>query len=177
MRCARAAHWICVFACLLPGGPGAAETVESPAHAAERIARRSLEDARALVREGRLEHAEMALRHGLEVDPRHPRLHRTLAEVLEAEGRGEEAARERARADALDPPAPLPQGPAGLPTQGLVVLLVPPEPDPAHPASLVNRWPDGGELAALEARLAERLPGARVLRADVESVRAGQAWL
>jgi len=175
MRCARASI---ALVCLLLASPAAGAPAESPAHAAERVARRSLEDARALVREGRLDHAEMTLRRGLEADPGHARLHRTLAEVLAALGRGEEAARERARADALDPPpGPLPQGSAGLPTAGLVVVLVPPEPDPAHPGSLVNRWPEGPELTALEARLRVRLPGARVVRGDVESVAAGQAWL
>src|SRR5262245_58985081 len=136
MRRARASL---ALVCLLAGLPAAGAPAEVPAHVAERIARRSLEDARALVREGRLEHAEFVLRRGIEAAPGHARRHRTLAEVLAAEGRGEEATRERARADSLEPPpGPLPQGPAGLPTAGLVVVLVPPEPDPAHPTSPLN---------------------------------------
>src|SRR3990172_3998236 len=91
-----------------PAPRGAADPAPAAApeaHQAERIARRSLEDARALVREGRLEHAEMALRRGLDADPEHPRLHRALAEVLAALGRHAEAAREAGLADGLDPPA------------------------------------------------------------------------
>ena len=177
MRAMRRAA-LALLGCLLVAAPAAAAPPAPPPHASERSLRRSLEDARALVREGRLEHAELALRRGLEVDPRHARLHRTLADVLDALGRTQEAAQERERADALEPPAaPLPEGPTGLPTEGLLVVVVPPEPDASHLESLLNRWPDGPELAALEQRLGVRLPGARVLRADVESVLAAQAWL
>ncbi len=156
--------------------PSAAAAPE--ARAAERIARRSLEDARALVREGRLEHAEMALRRGLDAHPDHARLHRTLAEVLAAQGRHDEATRERGLADALEPPpGPLPEGPLDLPAAGLLVLVLPPEPDVAHPERLAGAWPEQREIRALEARLAVRLRGARVVQADFETLEEARAWL
>ncbi len=170
-------------ACALAGAPApraAAEPARAAGpevHQAERIARRSLEVARALVREGRLEHAEAALRRGLDADPEHPRLHRTLAEVLAALGRHAEAAREGSRAEALDPPAaPLPDGPLDLPAAGLLVVLLPPEPDAKHPERLAG-WPEQREIRALEARLAVRLRGARVAHADFETVAEARAWL
>src|SRR5262245_61573875 len=164
-----------------PSRAGAADppaAAPSDARAAERVARRSLEDARALVREGRLEHAEMALRRGLDADPDHARLHRTLSEVLAAQGRHDEAARERALADALDPPpGPLPDAPLAVPTAGLLVALLPPEPDAAHPERVAGGWPEERELRALEARLAVRLRGARVAHADFETIAQTRAWL
>jgi hypothetical protein len=166
-------------AALAGAADGAPAPEPAPAErSAERSARRSLEEARALVREGRLEHAEAALRRGLDARPDHPRLHRTLAEVLEALGRHDEAARERELADALaPPPSPLPEGALELPAAGLLVVVLPLEPDAAHPERLAGGWPAERELRALEARLAVRLRGARVVRADFESVAAAREWL
>jgi tetratricopeptide (TPR) repeat protein len=173
----RAAAMVCFCASL--AGAAAAEAPVPPAErAAERTARRSLEEARALLREGRVEHAEAALRRGLDADPDHPRLHRLLAEVLGALGRRDEAAREREIADALDPPAgPLPESPLGAPAAGLLVVLLPAEPDFPHPEQIEAGWPAQRETRALEARLRVRLRGARVLQADFESVAAARAWL
>ncbi len=163
----------CALAAPAAGSPPAAE-----ARAAERIARRSLEDARALVREGRLEHAEMALRRGLDADPDHARLHRTLAEVLAAQGRTDAAARERSLAEALDPPAaPLSDEPLDVPTGGLLVVLLPPEPGAGHPERIAGEWAERRELRALETRARTRLRGARVVRADFEAVGEARAWL
>jgi tetratricopeptide (TPR) repeat protein len=165
---------------------GAAPAEETPAsagpaaeaHRAERIARRSLEDARALVREGRLEHAEAALRRGLDAEPDHPRLHRALADLLEELGRHDEAARERGLADAIDPPAaPLPEDPLDLPAAGLLVVVLPTEAEAGHPERLAGGWPEQRESRALEARLAVRLRGARVVHADFASVAEARAWL
>jgi hypothetical protein len=156
--------------------PSPAATPE--ARAAERRVRRSLEDARALVREGRLEHAEAALRRGIDAAPDHARLHRMLAEVLAAQGRLADAAQERAAAEALEPAlAPLPEGPLDLPAAGLLVVLLPVDPEAEPPETFVGPGGEAGAMRTLEARLAQRLRGARVLRADFESVAAARAWL
>jgi tetratricopeptide (TPR) repeat protein len=167
---------------LPPAAARAAETAApesaAEARAAERRVRRSLEDARALVREGRLEHAEAALRRGLETEPGHARLHRTLAEVLEAQGRFPEAAQERAAAEALAPAiAPLPEAPLDVAAAGLLVVLLPVDADAGPPEALAGRGGEPGALRTLEARLGVRLRGARVLHADFESVAAARAWL
>ncbi len=166
-----------LLACAL-AAPAGAGTPPERSRSVERIVRRSLEDARALVREGRLEHAEMALRRGLDANPDHARLHRTLAEVLAAQGRSDAAARERGLADALDPPAgPLPQAPLDVPTGGLLVVLLPPEARAAHPERVSGDWPEQRELRALEARARLRLRGARFARMDFGSVAEARAWL
>jgi tetratricopeptide (TPR) repeat protein len=166
-----------LLGCLLAAAADA-EPPRDDARAVERRVRRSLEDARALVREGRLEHAEIALRRGLDADPDHARLHRTLAEVLAAQGRSDAAARERSLADALDPPAAAPPDvPLELPTGGLVVVMLPPEAQAGHPERVSGGWPERRELRALEARVRVRLRGARIVRADLESVAEARAWL
>jgi tetratricopeptide (TPR) repeat protein len=155
-----------------------AETPRDDARAVERRVRRSLEDARALVREGRLEHAEMALRRGLDANPDHARLHRTLAEVLAAQGRSDAAARERGLADALDPPAAAPpEEPLDVQTAGLLVVVLPPEAQAGHPERVSGDWPERREVRALEARVRVRLRGARIAHTDLESVAAARAWL
>ncbi len=168
---------LALLGCAL-AAPVHAETPIAEARAAERIVRRSLEDARALIREGRLEHAEMALRRGLEANPEHARLHRTLAEVLATQGRSDAAARERRLADALDPPArPLSEEPLDVPTGGLLVVMLPPEALAGHPERVSGDWPEGREVRALEARVRVRLLGARIVHADFESVAEARAWL
>jgi len=164
--------------CCALAAPADAKTPPAEAHAALRIARRSLEDARALVREGRLEHAEMALRRGLDANPDHARLHRTLAEVLAAQGRSDAAARERSLADALDPPgAPLSEEPLEVPAGGLLVVVLPPEALAGHPERVAGGWPERREVRALEARVRVRLRGARVVHADFGTVAEARAWL
>jgi len=166
-----------LLACAL-AVPADAGAPPEESRAVERIVRRSLEDARALVREGRLEHAEMALRRGLDANPDHARLHRTLAEVLAAQGRSDAAARERGLADALGPPAgPLPAAPLDVPTGGLLVVLLPPEDPAGHPERISGDWPEQRELRALEARVQLRMRGARIARMDLGSVAEARAWL
>jgi tetratricopeptide (TPR) repeat protein len=163
--------------CCALAAPVGAQTPPSEQRAAERTARKSLEDARALIREGRLEHAEMALRRGLDAHPDHARLHRTLAEVLAAQGRGDAAARERSLADALDPPAAPPSDePLDVPAGGLLVVILPEEPA-GHPERIAGPWPEQREERALEARVRVRLRGARIVQADFESVAEARAWL
>jgi hypothetical protein len=56
----------------------------------------------------------------------------------------------------------------------VLVVLVPPAAGAELPAP---GWPDGPVAAALEARLALRLPEARVVRADIDTAAAARAWL
>jgi tetratricopeptide (TPR) repeat protein len=159
-------HWV-----------GAPEVREPSPAARERMARSQLESGRSLLREGRPELAEAALRRGLEFEPRHAGLQRELARALDAQGQAEAAAEARALADALDPPPPpLPDQPAELPSQGLLVVLVPPLREGGTERS-PRGWPGGEAAGALAERLRVRLPRARVVNADFESVAAARTWL
>lgn len=160
-----------------PRWVGVPEAREPSAHDRERMARHSLETTRALLEEGSAELAEAAARRGLAVRPEDAALQRELARALAAQGREEEAARARARADTLDPPPPPPpDDPLDVPSRGVLVVLVPPAPD-ATPDRRPRGWPDGAVAAALEERLQVRLPEATVLHAVFESVAAARAWL
>ncbi len=142
-----------------------------------RFARSHLEKGRALRREGRLEMAEHALRRGLSASPDDPPLRRELARVLEELGRGDEAARERAAADAIEPPPPPPPDvPLDLPSSDVLVVLLPPARD-ASSERLPRGWPDGPVAEMLEQRLRARLPEARVVHAEFETVAAARDWL
>jgi tetratricopeptide (TPR) repeat protein len=143
----------------------------------ERFVRSSLQNGRALRREGRLEMAEHALRRGLSASPDHPPLRRELARVLEELGRREEAARERAAADAIEPPPPPPpDGSLGLPSRDVLVVLLPPARD-ADSERLPRTWPDGPVAEVLEQRLHTRLPEATVVHAEFDTVAAARDWL
>ena len=142
----------------------------------ERVARRQLEAGRALREEGRLELAEAALRRGLAFAPEHAGLYRELARTLGAAGDAEAAADARARADALaPPPPPLPDSALPLPSQGLLVVLIPPS--GGSPERRPRGWPEGEVARTLEERVARRLPQAEVLHADFDSVKAARRWL
>ena len=143
----------------------------------ELFVQRRLMDARAFREQGRLEAAQRALERALAFAPDDPAVHRLLGRVLEEQGRRAEALEHLARADALDPPPPPPpDAPLGVESEGLVVLLV----EPADPdgADARARLPDpGAERALLTARLKTRLPWARVVQADPESVDAARRLL
>ncbi|MBW2421740.1 MAG: hypothetical protein JRH19_24595, partial [Deltaproteobacteria bacterium] len=135
--------------------------------------RRSLRDARIYRDQGRLEAALRATERGLDTAPDEPRLLRLHADLLEALGREEEAARHRARADALDPPLPpLADNPLAAAAAGeLLVLLLPPpaEDDPRSPSRLERipqDWPDDPTAETLRKRLALRLPDAQIVLLD-----------
>ena len=142
-----------------------------------RFMRSNLEKGRALRREGRLEMAESVLRRGLSVRPDNPALRRELARVLEELGRGDDAAREREAADAIEPPPPPPPDvPLGLPSRDVLVVLLPPAHD-ANSERLPRGWPDGPVAEMLEQRLRTRLPEATVVHAEFETVAAARDWL
>jgi tetratricopeptide (TPR) repeat protein len=160
-----------------PRWVGTPEAREPSPRDRDRVARKSLQDARALRRDGKAEMAEAVARRGLAARPKDAALRRELARALEALGRGAEAAREQAAADALDPPPPpLPDQPIALNSGDVLVVLLPPAPD-ASPDRRPHGWPDGVVAAALEERLHVRLPQAVILHADFESVAEARDWL
>jgi Flp pilus assembly protein TadD len=143
----------------------------------ERFARHSLENGRALRREGRLEVAEQVLRRALAQLPEDPALHRELARLLEEMDRTEDAARQRAAADALDPPpVPLPRSALGVASRGIAVALLAP-PAAAEPSRRPRGWPRGAVAETLEERLRVRLPEAAVSHAAPETVDEAREWL
>src|SRR5262245_41998821 len=160
----------CVLGCAAPPKPP-----PGPSEGARAIAvRHSLATARYQRSQGDLAQAEQALLRGLALAPDDPALHRALAGVLIELGRSAEAEPHQRRADALDPPPPPPpDAPLALPSQGVLVALVPPEPGDRVPRS----WPDDVVATTLERRLALRLPDAKVVHADPESVAAARSWL
>jgi tetratricopeptide (TPR) repeat protein len=162
------------LACQTPAeGPGAASAPGEPpvpdARAEALLARRALENGRALRMEERLEAAERALKRGLALRPDDVHLLRELAHVLAELDRSDEADALRARADALDPPpAPPPDVPLPVADGRSIVVLVPGTRGlrPEEP----GRWPGDAVQRALERRIATRLPHASLLRADPGSV-------
>ncbi len=159
---------------------GAGETAETVSHDAEtaRMLRRRLEDARAFRAQGRGEAAEGALRRGLAIDPDAAALHRMLARLLAEDGRLEEAAGHRARADALAPPLPPPPDtPLRADASDVLVILVSPGPSDEHPERTAANWPEGQVARVLEDRLRVRLPGASVVHASLDRVALAHRWL
>jgi Flp pilus assembly protein TadD len=137
-------------------------------------ARHSLESARQHRSHGDLAMAESVLRRGLAMAPDDAPLNRALAEVMIELGRSAEAEPLRRRADALDPPPPPPPDtPLPRSARGLLVVLMPPLAGDRVPPT----WPDGVVAATLQRRLALRLPEAKVVHADPESVAAARSWL
>ena len=109
-----------------------------------RHARRLLLDARAFLRQDRLDAAERALRRGLAVSPDDARLHDLLARVLAGQERAAESAHHRRRADELaPPPPPLPATALEVSSRSMVVALVPPASSTERPGRVANDWPDG----------------------------------
>jgi tetratricopeptide (TPR) repeat protein len=153
--------------------PRAQMTVEE----ADRVVRSSLENGRALRRDGRLELAEYALRRGLRARPDDAALHRELALVLEAAGRADDARAERDAADALEPPPPpLPELTLGPSFRDVAVALVAPPPG-AKTSRGRRSWPRGEVAETLHARLRLRLPQAQVEPTAFETVAEARAWL
>jgi tetratricopeptide (TPR) repeat protein len=140
-----------------------------------RYARRRLEDSRALLAEGRLEHAESNLRRGIAMVPEDPDLHRELARLLEDTNRSDEAQSHRRRADAVDPFVRLPDQPIAGSSHGLVVVLV--ATDPSVPFS--RRQAPSSHLAAdsLRDRLRVRMPDAMFVESDPETVADARRFL
>jgi len=144
----------------------------------ERFARTILESARALRRERRLEAAESVLNRGLALKPDHAGLHRERARLMAASGRTDQAAEALGTADVLDPPTPPPPDtPLTLPSHGVLLVLLPPRPDPSSPERTPSPWPDDVVARTLERRLHKRLPRARVVYASPQSVAAARRWL
>lgn len=144
----------------------------------ELFARQRLQDARALVKQERLEAAERALLRGLDVSPDDARLHDLLARVLAAQGRNERADSHRRRADELAPPLPpVPDTPLIESAAGLLVALVPPSVQDEPPERVAGDWPNGIAAETLERRLELRLPGATVVHANPQTVADARALL
>ncbi|MDJ0852544.1 MAG: hypothetical protein QNK04_29585 [Myxococcota bacterium] len=158
-----------------PRWVGVPEVREPSASDRARVARQKLETGRSLLRSGKPELAVAALRRGLEFEPEHAALYRALTRAFEALEQPEDAARARARADAIEPPPPPPPAePVSMSSRGLVVVLLP----PVEGRDRVPRaWPEGDAARTLEARLGIRLPAAKVVHADFESVAAARTWL
>ena len=137
----------------------------------QRFARHQIQYALSFRAQGRLESAEHALDAALAVAPDHPRARRLMAVVMEDLGRLAEAERHRARADAVDPPPPLPPDEVlDLPSRGVLVVIPPPEVLRGREPRVEGGWPGGEAVAALLRRLRTRLPEAEVLAADPDSM-------
>ncbi len=137
-------------------------------------ARHSLSTARYQRSHGNLAQAEQALRRGLATAPDDAALHRSLASVLIELGRSAESEPHQRRADAIDPPPPPPPDvPLPRASAAVLVVLVPPLLGERVPLN----WPNDVVAATLERRLALRLPDAKVMHADPESVAAARGWL
>lgn len=152
---------------LTPARPGPAPDAAD----LERHARNQIQMALSFRSQGRLESAEYALDGALAAVPDHARAHRLMAVVLEELGRLDAARRHRARADALDPPPPLPPDePLDAPSTGVLVVLPPPAPDSVGEGRVAGGWPGGEAMTVLVRRLSTRLPDAEVLPADPASM-------
>jgi Flp pilus assembly protein TadD len=141
-------------------------------------ARRLLRDARAFLRQDRVDAAERALRRALAVSPDDARLHDLLARVLAKQGRAEEAARHRRRANELvPPPPPLPATALEVSSRRIVVALLPPANSTERPDRVPSDWPDGIAAKTLEHRLRLRLPLATIAHASPQTVAEARSWL
>lgn len=144
----------------------------------QRFARHQIGYALSFRSQGRFESAEHALDAALAIDPDNPRARRLMAVVMEDLGRLAEAERQRARADAVDPPPPLPPDePLDVPSRGVLIVIPPPEVLRGREPRVAGNWPDGEAVAALRRRLRTRLPDAEILTADPETVRDVQKLL
>jgi tetratricopeptide (TPR) repeat protein len=168
-----AAHFAAVPA--FAGTPAEPEVSESQrAH----YTRRQLSDARAFLRQDRVDAAERALRRGLVVSPDNAQLHDLLARVLAKQERAEESARYRRRADELaPPPPPLPATALEMSSRSTVVALLPPASSTERRDRVPSNWPDGIAAKTLERRLRLRLPLATIAYASPQSVAEARSWL
>ena len=159
---------------LLAGSAGAQRPPRFGPPTAEqraRFARQRLHDARAFVKQERLEAAEQALLRGLQAMPEDARLHDLLARVLAVQGRNEQADVHRERAEALDPPPPpVPDTPLIESAAGLFVALLPPNVPDEPPERVAEGWPRGIAAQTLERRLRLRLPGATIVHANPQTI-------
>ncbi|HBZ72542.1 MAG TPA: hypothetical protein DEP35_23525, partial [Deltaproteobacteria bacterium] len=143
-----------------------------------RFVRLRVEEARAFRLQGRLDAAERTLRGALAVAPDDPEALRLLARVLGESGREDQARALRARADRVDPPPPPPPDePLEVPSEGLLVVLLPPEPEDSITLGLADEWPDRHAPDVLVARLRKRLPHAAVTELSPATVAEARAWL
>jgi hypothetical protein len=141
-------------------------------------ARRLLRDARAFLRQDRVDAAERALRRGLAVSPDDARLHDLLARVLARQERAGEAARHRRRADELaPPPPPLPATALEVSSRSIVVALLPPANSTERPDRVPSDWPEGIAAKTLEHRLRLRLPLATIAHTSPQTVAEARSWL
>jgi len=150
--------------------PPPRDTGPSPAER-ERYARHQIGTALAFRAQERLEAAEYALSAALASAPDHPRALRLMAIVMEEMGRLSAAERYRARADAVDPPPPLPPDtPLAVPSQGVLVVIPPPEALEGRAGRVAGGWPGGEAVSALMQRVRTRLPEAEVLTVDPDDM-------
>jgi len=175
MRPSRSGYLLTLFGVVLFAAAAAAQLAprfEPPTdEQRERFARQRLQDARAFVKQERLEAAERSLLRGLGASPQDARLHGLLARVLAAQGRVEQADFHRQRADELSPPPPpVPDTPLVDSAAGLLVALVPPGVTDEPPERVAEDWPSGIVARTLEQRLALRLPGADVVHANPQTI-------
>ncbi|MBW2666800.1 MAG: hypothetical protein JRE13_10965, partial [Deltaproteobacteria bacterium] len=143
-----------------------------------RFAQQRLHDARAFVKQERLEAAERALLRGLGAAPEDAQLHGLLARVLAEQGRDQQAGIHRGRAEKLaPPPPPVPSAPLIESAAGLLVVLVPPNVPNEPPERVAEGWPSGIAAQTLERRLRLRLPGAAIVHADPQTVAEARTLL
>jgi len=152
---------------------------EVPASAdSERFVRLRVEEARAYRLQNRLDAASQALERALAVAPNDPQALRLLARVRSESGHEEQARALRERADRVDPPPPPPrEEPLGFASEGLLVVLLPPEPEDPATTGLADEWPDRRAPDVLVARLRRRLPHAAVTELSPATVAEARAWL
>jgi Flp pilus assembly protein TadD len=137
-----------------------------------------VEEARAYRLQNRLDAATQSLERALAVAPNDPEALRLLARVLAESGHEEQARTVRARADRVDPPPPPPPDePLEPASEGLLVVLLPPEPEDPTTTSLIEEWPDRRVPDFLVARLHKRLPEASVTELSPATVGEARAWL
>ena len=137
-----------------------------------------VEEARAFRLQNRLDAAAQSLERALAVAPNDPEAWRLLARVLSESGHEEQAPALRARADRVDPPPSPPlDEPLEFPGEGVLVVLLPPEPEDPTTIGLFDEWPDRRAPDVLVARLRKRLPHAAVTELSPATVAEARAWL
>ncbi|HTF34357.1 MAG TPA: tetratricopeptide repeat protein [Myxococcota bacterium] len=143
-----------------------------------RFVRLRVEEARAFRLQNRLDAAAQSLERALAVAPNDPEALRLLARVLSESGHEEQAPALRARADRVDPPpSPPPDEPLEFPGEGVLVVLLPPEPEDPTTTGLFDEWPDRRAPDVLVAQLRKRLPHAAVTELSPATVAEARAWL
>lgn len=141
-----------------------------------RFVRLRIDDANAFRLQHRLDAAENALDRALAVAPDDPQALRLLARVQAEAGREDDARGTRARADAAaPPPPPPPDTPLDVASEGVLVVLLPPEDEAT--TGLADEWPDRRVADVLVARLRKRLPLAGVTELAPATVAQARAWL